>query len=54
MKSIPKRRTTAPAAPEPGTRERVLQVARAMIAKRGNAAISLVDGPGGGTNAARR
>jgi AcrR family transcriptional regulator len=32
-----------PAATEPGTRERVLQLTRAMIAKRGNAAISLVD-----------
>ena len=43
MKSTPRRKAAAPAAPEPGTRERVLQVARAMIAKRGNAAISLVD-----------
>jgi AcrR family transcriptional regulator len=30
-------------APAPGTRERVLQVARQMIASRGNAAISLVE-----------
>ena len=43
MKSTPRRKAAAPAAPEPGTRERVLQVTRALIAKRGNAAISLVD-----------
>ena len=43
MKPPPKRKAVTPAAPEPGTRERVLQVTRALIAKRGNAAISLVE-----------
>jgi AcrR family transcriptional regulator len=46
VKSSPKRRPAAPAppsTPEAGTRARVLQVARTMIARRGNAAISLVD-----------
>ncbi len=44
MSPAARRKTAAvAAAPEPGTRERVLQVARAMIASRGNAAISLVD-----------
>ena len=43
MKPTARRKAAAPSAPEPGTRERVLQVARAMIGERGNAAISLVD-----------
>jgi len=46
MKSLRKgaaRAKVKPAATAPDTRERVLQVARAMIAKRGHAAISLVD-----------
>lgn len=43
MKPAPRRKTAAAATPEAGTRDRVLQVARAMIATRGNAAISLVD-----------
>lgn len=44
MKSTARvKRAALPAAAEPGTRERVLQLTRAMIAKRGNAAISLVE-----------
>jgi len=43
VKATPRRKATPPAAAEPGTRERVLQVTRAMISRRGNAAISLVD-----------
>jgi AcrR family transcriptional regulator len=46
MKTPPRRQqaatTDAPAA-APGTRERVLQLTRALIARRGNAAISLVE-----------
>jgi AcrR family transcriptional regulator len=46
MTPTPRRQKTAPPTPPteaPGTRERVLQLTRAMIAKRGHAAISLVD-----------
>lgn len=39
----PRRPVAPPVATETGTRERVLQVTRSMIAKRGNAAISLVE-----------
>jgi AcrR family transcriptional regulator len=43
VKSTPRRKAAPPAAPEAGTRERVLQLTLALIAKRGNAAISLVE-----------
>jgi len=39
----PSRPASVPAAPPPGTRERVLEVALALIGERGNAAISLVE-----------
>ncbi|HEU5294495.1 MAG TPA: helix-turn-helix domain-containing protein, partial [Burkholderiaceae bacterium] len=50
MRSTPRRPKAArpappvaPDAPEPGTRERVLRLTQAMIARRGNAAVSLVE-----------
>ena len=39
----PRKTPTRSEAPAPGTRERVLEVTRALIAERGNAAISLVE-----------